>query len=77
MGFTKTLPIDKHLTIKSIEIHRVPGQHGTGHISELMGTSSGYVLRTFNEPTLYITGDTIFYEEVKTTLNKYKPIEII
>ncbi|MBB6217766.1 hypothetical protein HNQ80_003889 [Anaerosolibacter carboniphilus] len=77
MGFSNVIAISEHLTIDSISIHRVPGQHGTGHISELMGTSSGYILRTFNEPTLYITGDTIFYEKIKATLNKYKPDIII
>ena len=77
MGFTNIAAINEHFSIESVSIHRVPGQHGTGHISDLMGTSSGYVLKASNEPTLYITGDTIFYEKVKETLYKYKPDIII
>lgn len=77
MGFTNVIPIEKELTIGGITLIRVPGQHGTGKIAELMGISPGYVLKAANEPTLYITGDTIFYDEVKRTLDEYKPDLII
>lgn len=77
MGFNNLLPISHSLDIEGISINRVPGQHGTCVIAKLMGVSSGYILNAPGEPTLYITGDTIFYDEVKSTLEKYKPEVII
>jgi len=42
-----------------------------------MGTVSGFILKNKNEPTLYWTGDTIWCEAVKQTLNEFKPDIII
>ncbi len=77
IGFTNVTSIDKELTLETINIQRVPGQHGTGITAKLMGISSGYILSAPNEPILYITGDTIFYKDVKATLEKYKPDVIL
>ena len=76
MGFHNLYPIETSITIDNIEISRVPGQHGTGEIAQLMVTSSGYILKTSHQPTLYITGDTIYYDAVAMTLDDYQP-EII
>lgn len=77
MGFVHVLPINQELAFAANTVYRVEGQHGTGEIARAMGTSSGYILKTDGEPTLYITGDTIFYDAVKATLEKYRPDVII
>lgn len=77
MGFSGVTPVDDEIAIESVTVRRVPGQHGVGRIAELMGVSSGYVFRAANEPTLYITGDTVFFEGMGATLEECKPEVII
>lgn len=77
MGFSRVMPVDGQLTIESVTVRRVPGQHGVGRVAELMGVSSGYVFRAASEPTLYITGDTVFFEGMGATLDECKPGVII
>lgn len=77
MGFSRVMPVDGEMTIESVTVRRVPGQHGVGRIAELMGVSSGYVFSAASEPTLYITGDTVFFEDMGSTLDRYKPGVII
>jgi hypothetical protein len=38
-----------------------------------MGRVSGFILKAVGEPTMYITGDTIWCEEVKKALDIYRP----
>jgi L-ascorbate metabolism protein UlaG (beta-lactamase superfamily) len=72
-GFTNAQSIDKTIEWNNITINRTPGRHGTGEIGEKMGPVSGFVLQTENEPSLYITGDTIWCAEVKEVLETYHP----
>jgi L-ascorbate metabolism protein UlaG (beta-lactamase superfamily) len=58
-------------------ITRTPAQHGSGEIARAMAPSSGYVLTTPGEPTLYITGDTIWYDQVAETIKQYSPQVIV
>ena len=52
-------------------ITRTPAQHGTGEIARAMAPSSGYVLSSAGEPTLYIAGDTIWYDQVAETIKQH------
>ena len=52
-------------------ITRTPAQHGTGEIARAMAPSSGYVLSSAGEPTLYIAGDTIWYDQVAATIRQH------
>lgn len=60
--------------IDGIKIFETPALHGT-LIS--CGPACGVVLQNTSEPTVYITGDTIWYDEVKQTIKKYNPDIII
>jgi len=44
------------------------GRHGTGAIGEEMGAVSGWVL-----DGLYVAGDTVWCEEVRTALDRHRP----
>lgn len=74
-GFINVKAIDDKLVWKGISIYRTLGQHGTGEIGKKMGTVSGFVFDD-GRRKIYIAGDTVWCEEVKDTLEKYKP-EII
>ncbi|HET9839732.1 MAG TPA: MBL fold metallo-hydrolase [Candidatus Angelobacter sp.] len=58
-------------------ITRTPAQHGTGEIARAMAPSSGYVLSSAGEPTLYIAGDTIWYDQVAETIKEHNPQVIV
>ncbi|WP_261301512.1 MBL fold metallo-hydrolase [Paenibacillus andongensis] len=72
-GFTDITEIQTSVNFQGITIHRTGGQHGTGEIGQKMGQVSGFVFQAQGEPTLYIAGDTIWCEDVRTALVTYKP----
>ncbi|QHW33820.1 MBL fold metallo-hydrolase [Paenibacillus rhizovicinus] len=72
-GFTDVTEIQTFVTFQGVTLHRTSGQHGTGEIGQQMGQVSGFVLQAQGEPTLYIAGDTIWCEDMKTALDTYKP----
>ncbi len=72
-GFINVIPISDEIVYKGMSIKRVEGQHGTGETGKRMGKSSGYVLSTENEPTIYITGDTIYNDSVKENIERFDP----
>jgi len=75
--FTDVRPIAVSLAWKATVITRTGGRHGTGHIGKRMAPVSGFVLRTASEPTLYIAGDTIWCDEVRSTLAAHTPDVIV
>ncbi|MDG0795053.1 MBL fold metallo-hydrolase [Cohnella ginsengisoli] len=72
-GFARTTEIRTSARFRDVSIHRTDGRHGTGEIGQKMGMVSGFVLKAEGEPTLYIAGDTIWCDDVKTALDTYKP----
>jgi len=71
--FVNASPVDHMKHWSHICITRTPAQHGSGEIARAMAPSSGYVLSSAGEPTLYITGDTIWYDQVAETIKQYSP----
>ena len=71
-GFTNVTPIENNITWQGISISRTNGQHGTGEIGAMMGKVSGYVIND-----LYIAGDTIWCDDVKTAIDQYQPKHIV
>lgn len=72
-GFTQIYPVGAGREWRRITIHRTPAQHGTGEIARRMAPVSGFILRHPAEPTLYLAGDTIWYDGVATTLQREQP----
>jgi L-ascorbate metabolism protein UlaG (beta-lactamase superfamily) len=77
LGFTNLVAIDEPVVWADIRIIRVGGQHGTGKIGMKMGPVAGFVLQAADEPTLYITGDTIWCPEVAAAIDMYAPAVMI
>lgn len=73
-GFARVeiLGADSHFGRTRLE--KRPGLHGT-----LMpcGPSCGVIFRADNEKTLYLAGDTIYYDEVERTLDMEKPEVVV
>lgn len=72
-GFLNIYPIKNVLDYDEIKITRVNAKHGVGTTGKAMGTASGYILESKTEPTIYITGDTIYTHKVKENIEKYQP----
>ncbi|HZG55648.1 MBL fold metallo-hydrolase [Paenibacillus sp.] len=75
--FAHVRAIDSSLEWEGIRIYRTGGKHGTGAIGEMMGPVSGFVLEAEGEPTLYLTGDTIWCDEVEEAIRRYRPSVIV
>ncbi|MDA8595291.1 MBL fold metallo-hydrolase [Flavobacteriaceae bacterium] len=76
-GFTRVSPIEEHTSFEGINIYRTEAQHGSGKILEHMGKASGYVLDSSDEPTVYIVGDSILTENVRTNVDRFQPEIVI
>ena len=51
----------------------VKAVHGYGLMSKLMGSGMGYMVRLSNEPSVYISGDTVLTDVVRDVLRQEKP----
>lgn len=76
-GFTSVTVIKFSLEFNHINIQRTSGKHGRNDIEKLMGTVSGFLLSHKDEPSVYIVGDSVFNEEVKSVIDNYHPEIII
>lgn len=54
-------------------ITAVPAQHGHGWIHKVMANGVGFFLQLDNEPSIYISGDTVLTKDVKRALTELKP----
>ncbi len=55
------------------EIIAVPAKHGHSWVHKLMANGAGYVLRLPDEPSIYISGDTVYTADVEQALKELKP----
>lgn len=75
--FMNASPVHDTKYWSNICITRTQAQHGTGEIARAMAPASGYVLATEGEPTIYIAGDTIWYDQVAETIKQFNPKVIV
>ncbi len=73
LGFLNVTPVNRNILWENINIARTPAKHGHGVTALSMAPVSGYVISTPGEPTVYVTGDSIFYSGTKKILEKYSP----
>lgn len=77
MGFHHLHPVDGSLDWQGVTVIRTPGMHGAGAWSDQMGPVAGFVLQAAGEPIIYWCGDTIWMDEVRATIDRYRPEIII
>jgi L-ascorbate metabolism protein UlaG (beta-lactamase superfamily) len=71
------LPADDTATLGDLTVTRTPARHGHGDLAERMGPVSGFVLEAPGEPTVYHTGDTVWYDGVRETLAARDPDVVV
>ena len=74
-GFTDVRPVDDEATFQGVTIHRTPGRHGHGQLAAEMGPVSGFVFA--GEETVYVAGDTVWYDQVEETLARFTPDMVV
>lgn len=74
--FTDVRPVDDVREWGEVTVHRAPARHGHGDLAERMAPSSGFVLETADR-TVYLTGDTVWYDGVERTLRGHDPDVVV
>ncbi|MCM3791200.1 MBL fold metallo-hydrolase [Domibacillus indicus] len=75
-GFQNVEVLQEDTAFEGIQLIKTKGEHGRGEILKLAGLVCGVVFKHQDEKTLYVAGDTIWYEAIQEALDAHKP-EII
>ncbi|WP_404468682.1 MBL fold metallo-hydrolase [Sutcliffiella horikoshii] len=62
---------------EGIQLVKTKGEHGRGEILKLAGLVCGIIFKHPTEKTLYVAGDTVWYEEVQKVIETNKPEVIV
>lgn len=81
-GFTNVKVLADQTKVGEILLTKVPGRHGVeelfeGPFAEPIGDVCGIVFAHPSEKTLYLAGDTVWYEAVKDNIDAYRPDVIV
>lgn len=82
-GFTNVEVLSDSVEIKGVTLTKTTGQHGTDEmyaieeLAESLGEAMGIVLQSADHKTLYIVGDTIWYDEIDKVITSYNPDIIV
>ena len=75
-GFQNVEVLQEDTIFEGIQLSKTKGEHGRGEILNLAGLVCGVVFKHQDEKTLYVAGDTVWYEGVQEAIDSHHP-EII
>ncbi|WP_102346093.1 MBL fold metallo-hydrolase [Bacillus sp. Marseille-P3661] len=75
-GFPNVEVLKEDTVFEGIQLIKTKGEHGRGEILKLAGLVCGVVFKHPTEKTLYVAGDTVWYDAVQEVIEIHKP-EII
>ncbi|MEH7627396.1 MBL fold metallo-hydrolase [Bacillus subtilis] len=75
-GFKNVEVLTKDTAFEGIQLIKTKGEHGRGEILKLAGLVCGVVFKHQSEKTLYVAGDTAWYDAVQEEIDTHQP-EII
>lgn len=76
-GFTNITVLTEITSFEGIQLIKTVGEHGRGEILKMAGLVCGVVFKHASEKTLYVAGDTVWYEGVEQTLTTHTPEVIV
>ena len=76
-GFTNVTVLSDTTAFEGIRLTKTAGEHGRGPILEMAGLVCGVVFTHPSEQTLYVAGDTVWYDEVGKTIQAHQPAVIV
>lgn len=77
LGFAQVIPVKTQVVWQGVSICRTKARHGHGVIAKSMAPSSGYIVSAQGQPTVYLTGDTVWCSYTKSAINQYHPDIIV
>ncbi|MCM3162282.1 MBL fold metallo-hydrolase [Metabacillus litoralis] len=76
-GFQNVEVLQENTVFEDIKLIKTKGEHGRGEILKFTGFVCGVVFKHQTEKTLYVAGDTVWYEAVQEVINTHKPVIIV
>jgi L-ascorbate metabolism protein UlaG (beta-lactamase superfamily) len=76
-GFRNIEILQENTSFEGIQLIKTKGEHGRGEILKLAGLVCGIIFKNEDEKTLYVAGDTVWYEEVDKVITKNHPEVIV
>ncbi|MYL51476.1 MBL fold metallo-hydrolase [Halobacillus litoralis] len=76
-GFKNVEVLQENTVFDDIQLIKTKGEHGRGEILKAAGLVCGVVFKHSSEKTLYIAGDTVWYEAVQEVIDAHKPEVIV
>ncbi|MGG1248067.1 MBL fold metallo-hydrolase [Bacillus spizizenii] len=76
-GFKNVEVLTKDTVFEGIQLIKTKGEHGRGEILKLTGLVCGVVFKHESEKTLYIAGDTVWYDAVQEEIETHQPDIIV
>jgi len=78
VGFKNVEVLQQDTVFEGIQLVKTKGEHGRGEeLLKLMGEVCGVVFKHPSEKTLYVAGDTVWYEGVQEELDTHEPDIIV
>ncbi|MCC8353208.1 MBL fold metallo-hydrolase [Bacillus sp. PK3-037] len=75
-GFQNVEILTTDTDFEGIQLIKTKGEHGRGDILKLAGLVCGVVFKHQSEKTLYVAGDTVWYDAIQEEIDTHQP-EII
>lgn len=76
-GFHNVEVLQEDTVFENIELIKTKGEHGRGEILKRTGQVCGVVFKHATEKTLYVAGDTVWYEAVQEVIETHEPDIIV
>jgi L-ascorbate metabolism protein UlaG (beta-lactamase superfamily) len=76
-GFQNVEVLQEGTVFGDIQLMKTKGEHGRGEILKLAGEVCGVVFKHSNEKTLYVAGDTVWYEAIQEVIETHQPDIIV
>ncbi|WP_340640261.1 MBL fold metallo-hydrolase [Bacillus atrophaeus] len=76
VGFQNVEILTTDTDFEGIQLIKTKGEHGRGDILKLAGLVCGVVFKHQSEKTLYVAGDTVWYDAIQEEIDTHQP-EII
>jgi L-ascorbate metabolism protein UlaG (beta-lactamase superfamily) len=76
-GFQNVEVLTKDTVFEGIQLIKTRGEHGRGEILKLAGLVCGVVFKHQSEKTLYVAGDTVWYDAVQEEIDTHNPDIIV
>ncbi|MFB3163500.1 MBL fold metallo-hydrolase [Neobacillus sp. 179-J 1A1 HS] len=76
-GFQNVEVLKEDTVFEGIQLIKTRGEHGRGEVLKMAGLVCGVVFKHSAEKTLYVAGDTVWYDAVQEVINTHKPKIIV